>query len=64
MASAQADTKCLQEQLVLLTLSDATTGQQLVKPCGFIEALGILQKHQTQFPLLSSWPPVCPWAVN
>lgn len=43
MASPQTDTKCLQEQLFLLTISDATMGQQLVKACGFIEALGILR---------------------
>lgn len=64
MASPQTDTKCLLEQLVLLTLSDATMGQQLVKPCGFIEALEILQKHHAQFPLLSLWPPVYPRVEN
>lgn len=64
MAPLQTGSKCLQEQLFLLTLSDATMGQQLVKPCGFIEASGILQKHQTQFPLLFSWPPVYPRVVN
>lgn len=63
MDCPQSHTQSLQEQLVLLTLSDATMGQQLVKPCGFIRALGILQKHQTQFPLLSSWPPVYPQVV-
>lgn len=41
MASPHTGTKCLQEELFLLTLSDATMGQQLVKPCGFIEALRI-----------------------
>lgn len=50
MTSFRTDTKYLQKQLFLLTLSDATMGELLVKPCGFIKALGALQRHQTHFP--------------
>lgn len=57
MTSLRTDTKSLQELLFLLTMSDVTKGEQLAKSRGFAKAFGVLQRHQTHFPLLSSRPP-------